>query len=104
MQPSPSSRELAEAFAPCTLEGLADACWEMNMEISRIRKERDAIERILLEHSAAHHNGAEEAFREGEVIQGKTAPPGKAVWRLVDNFPVRWEPRWEFERKDKGAT
>ena len=69
------------------------------MEISRIRKERDALERILLEHSAAHHNGAEEAFREGEVIKGKTAPPGKAVWRLVDNFPVRWEPRWEFDKR-----
>ena len=90
--------DLAEAFAPCTLEGLADACWEMNLEISRIRKERDAIERILLERSAANHNGKDEPWREGELIQGKTAAC-RAVWRLVEGGEhPRWAPKLEWER------
>ena len=87
-------RELSRAFAPCTLEGLADRWSALNKEIARIRKERDAIETILAEHSAAHHNGADEPWREGTVIQGKEAAV-RARWRMVRDWPPKWGPKLE---------
>ena len=93
--------ELADAFYPGTLQGLADELWRMNKEIHDLRAQRDAVEAILLAWSAKRHDGADEPFRVGEVIQGKIAPPVRAVWRMTDTNPAKWEPRLQFERRDQ---
>ena len=83
---------LAEAFAPCTITGLADELWRMNLEIHDLRKQRDAIEQILLAHCK----------KTGEVIEGKTAPPLRAVDYIASidymGRPI-WSWKLEFDRK-----
>lgn len=93
--------DLISAFEPCTIPALADELWRMNKEIHDLRAQRDAVEAILLAWSAKRHDGADEPFRVGEVIRGNVAPPCRAVWRMTDTNPAKWEPRLQFDRPAK---
>ncbi len=96
--------ELAEAFAPCTLSGLADEWDRLNAEISAIRKSRDAIAAILLEASCKDHNGADWPFRTGAIIEGKEVAI-QAVWRLTEGGErPKWEPRLQYVREQGSMT
>ena len=93
--------EQAEAFYPGTIPGLGDTLWEMNVEIGKLRRERDAIETILLEWSV---KGADKdvapPWRVGEWVECTKAPRCRAVWHLVDSVAGKdkWEPKLEFEK------
>ena len=90
--------ELAAAFAPCTLSGLADELWKLNVERGRLRKEAANIEAILLDASMKDHNGKDFPFREGALIEGRERRC-RAIWRLVEGGEhPKWEPRLEFLR------
>ena len=92
--------ELSQAFAPCTIPGLADEWHRMNQEIAALRKQRDALDTILLEWSAARSEG-EEPFRVGAWIEGETVKI-RAVWRLMSvssaGKPI-WQPHLDYDRE-----
>lgn len=101
----PTIEELSQAFFPCTLDGLADEWRRMNNEIADIRKQRDNIEAILLDHCE----------RTGEVIEGKTVAvyAHRYVAESQRGVPV-WKVKLEVKKdrtakrlrivKDEGAS
>ena len=74
--------QLSEAFYPGTLGGNADEWWRMNKEIGDLRRQRDLLADILLDH----------CVKTGDVIEGRTVKVhayeylsdvvyGKPVWK-----------------------
>lgn len=90
------SKELAQAFYPCTDDGLVDSWHGLNMSINKIRKERDDIAAILLDKSVKGADmSIEEPWRVGKLIEGKDVKV-QAIWRLVDSMPRRWKASLEY--------
>lgn len=81
--------ELSEAFAPCTIPGLADEWQRLNREIADIRRERDNIEAILLAHCETT----------GEVVEGKTVAvhAHRYVSESREGRPI-WKTKLEVKR------
>lgn len=96
----PTQTELAKAFYPATLAGLADSWWQENIEIGQLRKARELHESILLEASVKGADmSVDPAWRVGSIIEGtenitadgevKTVRV-QAVW-VYDN--EKWHPK-----------
>ena len=94
-----TERELAEAFSPCTIDGLPAEWDRMNREISAIRKERDALAAILLSASVQGADMAvDPAFRKGSVLGD--AVKVQAVWHL-DNDGRKWHPELKYVKEER---
>lgn len=88
--------ELSMAFHPATIPGLADEIWRLNLVIAEARKERDNLERIVLEH----------CIKTGETVQGENSPPCYAqdfVKDVRNGRPI-WDWKLAFERPRKTSA
>lgn len=88
--------QLSEAFAPCTVAGLADEVWKINLEIGELRKRRDHLEEIVLNH----------CMKTGEEVKGEFAPPCRAIDYVAEiklNGEPVWKWRLEFDKEGRDA-
>lgn len=91
--------ELAEAFSPCTIDGLCIEWDRLNREIKALERSRDHIRDILLERSVAGADmGVEPAFRVGGTLGDQVKV--QARWRLNDDG-TRWHPTLRYVKEAK---